>query len=116
MAYRPKDPFTAPLMLLIPRMENINGIRKKTFPAVKDGILFYGSFKTYGGSEREVNGVVSVVDTASVETWFRPDIANDCAIANAITGAIYDIEGEPENIEMRNQFLKLKLIRTKGGA
>jgi hypothetical protein len=31
-------------------------------------------------------------------------------------GAVFDILGEPENIEMRNQFLKFKVRRVKGGA
>jgi hypothetical protein len=31
-------------------------------------------------------------------------------------GAVYDIIGEPENLEMRNMFLKFKIRRVKGGA
>lgn len=105
------------MVLLIPTYTTVNGVRKKTFPEVKDGILFNGTFKTYGGTERDVNGVYSIEDTANVETWFRPDITSSCriALANNPT-ALYDIISEPENIEMRNQFLLFRVSRVKGGA
>lgn len=114
--YRPALPFSTPLKLLIPTYATKQGVRVKTLPAVADGILIFGTFKTYGGTETTSNGVLSVEDTANVETWFRPDITSDCAIALAETGATYEIIGEPENINMRNQFLKLKVRRIKGGA
>lgn len=113
--YRPKSTFTTPIMLLIPTYQKINGVRTKIYPEVKDGVLFFGSFKTYGGTERDVNGVFSIEDTADVQTWYNPEIKSDCLIAIADTGAKYDIISEPENIEMRNQFMKFKVRRTKGG-
>lgn len=117
MAYKPQIPFSVPMVLLIPTYTTVQGVRKKTFPNVENGILFYGTFKTYGGTERDVNGVYSIEDTANVETWFRPDITSSCrvALANNLT-AIYDIISEPENIEMRNQFLLFRVSRIKGGA
>lgn len=114
--YRPSLPFSTALMLLIPTYSTVGGVRKKTYPMVDDGVLFYGSFKSFGGTERDVNGVYSVEDTANIETWYRPDITSGCRIAIAGTNAIYDILGEPENLDMRNQFLKFKIIRVKGGA
>jgi len=103
-------------MLLVPTYKTVSGVRKKVFPDVKDGILFYASFKTYGGTERNVNGIYSVEDTADVETWYMPDFTSECRVAVANTGATYDIIGEPENIDMRNQFCKFKISRVKGGA
>lgn len=114
--YRPSQPFTIPLVLLVPTYQTVSGVKKKVFPDVKDGILFVGSFKTYGGTERNVNGIYSVEDTAIVETWFMPEFASGCRVAVASTGATYDIIGEPENIDMRNQFAKFKISRVKGGA
>lgn len=114
--YRPSLPFSTPLVLLIPTYTTVSGVKKKTFPSVENGILFYGSFKTYGGTERDVNGVFVVEDTANIETWFRPDITSGCRVAIAGTNAVYDILGEPENIEMRNQYLVFKVSRIKGGA
>ena len=57
-----------------------------------------------------------VEDTANIECWYRPDIKSDCRVGLLSTGAIYDIINEPENIDMRNQFLKFKVLRYKGGS
>lgn len=112
--YRPQLPFSTPLKLLIPTYENVTGVNVKKYP--KDGILFYASFKTYGGTEVTNNEIYSVIDTANIETWFRPDIKSDCRIERVEDSATYEIIGEPENINMRNQFLKFKVRRVKGGA
>lgn len=105
-----------PLMLLIPHYEESYGVQKPVYPDVKDGILIYGSFRTFGGTEREINGIYSVENTATIETWYRPDIKSNCRIALAETGEVYDILGEPENIERRNQYLMFKVQAVKGGA
>ena len=113
--YIPRLPFTTPLFLLIPTYANIKGTTIKKYPSLEDSIRINASFKTYGGTEATVNGVYTVIDTANIETWFRPDIKSDCIIATT-DGARYEILGEPENINMRNQFLKFKVRRAKGGA
>lgn len=114
--FRPQNAFDTPLTLLIPTSTTVLGVAKKTYTAPLVDPVFYGSFKTYGGTEKEVNGLISVEDTATVETWYRPDITSGCRISIAGTNAVYDILGEPENIEQRNQFLKFKVTRVKGGA
>ena len=114
--YRPALPFSTPMVLLIPTYTKSGGVHTKVIPAIENGITIFGTFKTYGGTERIVDGVYSIVDTAEVETWYRPDITSDCIIALANTGAMYEIMNEPENIYQRNQFLKFKVRRYKGGA
>lgn len=118
--YRPSLPFNVPFVLLIPTTQTISGVLKKTFPTVEEAMqtesnLFYGTFKTYGGTEHDVNGVYSIEDTANVETWYRPDIKSSCRIVR-IDGAVYEIINEPEDINQRHQFLKFKIKRVKGGA
>lgn len=116
MAYRPTLENTIPLILLIPTYGTKHGVATKTFPAVSNGITIYGSFKTYGGTERNFDGIYTIEDTAVIETWYRPDVKSDCRIVVASTGAEYDIINEPENINMRSQFLRFKVKRVKGGA
>lgn len=108
------SPFYIPVLLLQPIYETVKGVRKKTYP--ETGELIYCSFKTFGGTESNVNGVYSIVDTANIETWYRPDIKSDCAIKLCDSGAVYEIMNEPENINMRNQYCKFKAKRIKGGA
>ena len=109
-------PFTVAMKLLTPTYSEVSGVSVKTFPALADGALFYGNFKTYGGTEREVDGLYSIEDTAKVETWYRPDIKSECRVVVLATNAVYEIFGEPENIELRNQFLSFRVRRVKGGA
>lgn len=119
-----------PLVLLIPKSTTtIKGIVKKEYPTIEEALsekdknnnsinLFFGSFKTYGGTEvkeKSINGVYSIEDTANIETWYRPDITSNCKIARASDNAIFDIINEPEDINQRHQFLKFKVRRVKGG-
>ena len=82
--FKPAAVFSVPMVLLIPEYRKVKGAGDKIFPtpvkAVEDGYMFFGSFKSYGGTEREVNGIYSVDDTAWIETWYRPDIRSDCRI------------------------------------
>lgn len=116
-----------PLILLIPTTNTIKGVSKKTYPTIEEALakkdknnnpvnLFFGSFKSYGGTEKTVNGVYSIEDTANIETWYRPDIVSNCRVARANDNAIFDIINEPEDINQRHQFLKFKVRRVKGGA
>lgn len=111
--YRPKDNFNVPMMLLLPAYETAKGVQIKVYPTTGD--VIFGSFKTFGGTERDVNGIYSIENTATIETWYRPDINSNCRV-KLTTGSIYEVIGEPENIEMRNQFLKFKVKQIKGGA
>ena len=114
--YRPSEAaqMTTPLQLQRPVSAVSYGVSKKTWENV-DGVIM-ANFKTYGGTEKTDNGIVSVEDTAQVVCWYRPDITGDCRLVRLTDGAAFEILGEPENIEMRNQFLKFKVRRIKGGA
>ena len=112
--FKPSLPYTTPVELMIPTYTTTKGVKTKSFPAT--GIRLNCSFKTYGGTETEVNGTYTVIDTAIFETWYRPDIKSDCRIRLFSTGHVYEIIGKPENIDMRNQFLKCKLRAVEGGA
>lgn len=116
--YRPALAFNVPMFLLIPTGTKIvKGVTVKEYPEPANGELIYCSFRSFGGTESTKNGVYSVIDTANIETWYRPDIKADCKICFAEnTSKIYEIIGTPENIEMRNQFLKFKVKAVSGGA
>ena len=76
----------------------------------------YYLYSSTSGTEKNINDVYSIEDTANIETWYRPDIKSDCQIKLADTGAVYEVMNEPENIDMRNQYCKFKVRRVKGGA
>ena len=112
MSYRPSEPFTTAVQLFNPTYETVKGVVVKKYP--EQGELIWCSFKTYGGTETTVNDQLSVVDTANVETWYRPDITSASQIR--LGAKVYEVMGEPEDIEQRHQFLKFKVRGVKGGA
>lgn len=108
--------FTATLVLLVPTHSESMGVPTKAFPSPENGFKFYGSFKTYGGTERDINGLYTIEDTAQVECWFNPQITSECRVYLPETQATYEIINEPEDIDLRHQFIKFKVRRLKGGA
>ena len=141
--YKPSAPFTVPMILLLPVYSVQLGVAEKSFPkmetltekfkfefainegepipfseytTIEEGIRINGSFRTYGGTERDVNGLFVVDDTAIIETWYRPDIKADCRIYIPDNRVTYEILGTPEDIELRHQYLKFKVQAITGGA
>lgn len=114
MLYRPKaiNELRTPVKLLIPTFTKYNGVEVPTYPV--DGEIIYVNWKTFQGTEREMNGVHSVVKSAVVTTWFRPDISSNCRILK--DGATYEIVTPPENVDDQNIFCEFKVERVKGGA
>lgn len=111
--YKPSDVFHVPVYLFKPEIIIVKGSAKKIYP--DKGEKIYCSFKTFGGTEKIIDNVLSVENTAVIETRYRPDIRPDCIIRTA-DGVSYEIIGSPENISMRNQYLKFKVRCIKGGA
>lgn len=113
-AYRPQTPFNVPLILMLPEYVTAKGSTKTTYKPV--GIILC-SFKTFGGTEVTTDAGLAVEDTAVIETWYRPDISANCRLQNPENEKdSYEILGTPENIYMRNQFLKFKIRKIRGGA
>ena len=99
--YKPSKPFITPLQILHAETKKINGVVTKVY---SDGEVINGSFATYGGTE------------TTIETYYTDKIKSDDRIRRLTDGAVFEIKGEPENIEMRFLFLKIKVQRVKGGA
>lgn len=109
--FKPDLPYDTPVELFNPTYETVKGVQKKVYP--EKGELVFCKFKTYGGTETTINGVLTVVDTANVETWYRPDITSASQVR--LGSKAYEVMGEPEDIEQRHQILKFKVRGVKGG-
>lgn len=120
--FRPSEAaqMATPLRLQQPTSGVSYGVNTKGHKNV-DGVIM-ANFKTYGGTEKNDNGVITVEDTAQVVCWYRPDITSGCRVVlldgseDTPAAKCYEILGVPENIEQRNMFLKFKVRRVKGGA
>ena len=110
-AYTPQ-PFTAVMGLYIPDYLTAKGSTKKTYRKIDD---FYCSYRTFGGTESVSNGVLSVENTAVIETWYNPDITSKCRVATP-DGSMFEILGTPENINMQYKYMRFKIREVTGGA
>lgn len=112
--WKPSGQFTTPVILLKPSYEKVNGVPKKTY--TDTDTVMYCCWKSYGGTRTEKNGVEIYQDTAEVETFYNPDVSNDCAFRNLLTGLVYEVMNQPEDVEQRNQYLKFKVRKLRGGS
>lgn len=107
--------FDTTFKLLIPTTTMVKGVAKKVYPEPEDvETVFYGSFRTYGGTENMSNDVYTVFDTGVIDTWYNPTITTDCKVYICETGEIYDVNSRPENIDMRHQFMQFKVKKVGG--
>lgn len=109
--YKPKDPFTTALILQNPTTEKVKGVQVKRYSDID---IIKCNFKTFGGTETTNNDLITVINTATIETWFRADITSESRFI--LEGKPFEVLGDPEDINMRHQFLKIRVRETKGGA
>lgn len=110
--YRPKLPFNVPARLLTPVYTQVKTVTKKEYV---ESINFFCSARSFGGTEKMINDQYVVEDTMEIDCYFYPEIGSDCRVRLLDDGSEWDIISPPENIERRNQFLKFKIKRVRGG-
>lgn len=93
----------------------VSGALEFTYEDASDPILNC-NFKTYGGTESVVNGSHVILNTATLVTWYRQDIQAADRIFLLQDQSLWEVIGEPENIDMRNQYLIVKIRKISGGA
>lgn len=116
--YQPAAPFATPIYMLNPTYTTVKGVKKETFPALKDltdDDLIFGTFRSYGGTDTQSNGLTVVEKTGYIDTWFLPDIKSNTRLHLIETGDTYEVLGDPEDINMRHQYMKIR-VRKIGGA
>lgn len=74
--------------------------------------LIYANFKSYGGTENVHNGRYIIIETATVTTWYRPDVQKGDKLTLE-DGSEWEIKSL-ENVEMRNRLMILKVQRAGG--
>lgn len=112
--FKPSAPFNVAMKLLVPVSSVEYGALKKTFSAPSNSETIFGSFRTFGGTENIKDDVYTIVNTAVVDTWYRPDIKADCQIYLCDSKETYDIISDPEDIDHRHQYMQFK-VRKMGG-
>ena len=89
----------------------VNGRTQKSVVTLKN---LRGKFKQKGQSELNANGLVVVHSKPTYTTWWSNEFqAGDIL---SIGGDDYQIEGLPENVELRSRYAVLILKKIEGGA
>lgn len=103
-------PFRTHFNILTPSYTKVNGVQKRTL--TKTGEI-YASARSFGGTERVIDGVYTVEKTQVLQTWYRPDLVSGIVLEDTTKGQ-WEILGEPENIDMANRYMQMKVKRYEG--
>lgn len=109
--YKPNLPFNVPAVLLKRDVGKINGINQETFT---EDFQFFCSAKSYGGTEKEINGVWVIEDTWIIDTWYNPNFGKGDRIKFLDTKREYEIIASPENINRRGIYMRFKVLAIGG--
>ena len=110
--YQPKLPFNVPFHIL--SLEKVHKMGANTTVYTELEKDLYCSIKSYGGTEKVINGVYVIEDTIIVDTWFTPILKRKDRIKLLETGEIYDILNTPEDIDRRHKWLQFKAVKING--
>ena len=110
--YEANLPFDIPALHLKRSLEKVNGINQEVF--TEADTPFSCSAKSYGGTEKQVNGVTVIEDTWIVDTYFNPAFGKGDKIRFLDDGTEYEILASPENINRRGQYMRFKVLHTGG--
>lgn len=107
MKFKPNLPFRIKAKCYKVNQRNINGRLKDE---ITDSYTsFFCSFKTYGGTEVVENGVMKVLPTGTIHTFYNKNIGQTSVIE--IGGFKYKIISPIENIDMRNMYYVFKVVK-----
>lgn len=109
--YKPQLPFNVPAMLLKMSIQKVNGANQPTYT---EKTMFFCAAKSYGGTEKVVNGVYVIEDTWQIDTWFNPDFDKGDRIRFLDDNTEFEILASPENINRRGQYMRFKVVRISG--
>lgn len=110
--YEANLPFDIPALHLKRSLEKVNGINQEVFTEADEP--FSCSAKSYGGTEKQVNGVTVIEDTWIVDTYFNPAFGKGDKIRFLDDGTEYEILASPENINRRGQYMRFKVLHIGG--
>lgn len=100
--------FTTPITLQTRVETNVNGAPEISYVGYDQAFC---NWKSRGGTENSQSGSLVVYDTAELIMWYRPGLTEcDRILLNGDTSLAYEIVNI-ENVEMRNQFMIIKVAK-----
>ncbi len=112
--YRPPTAkqMTTPVLLYKASNTKIAGVENITY-AIDDEPLLFCNVKTFGGTESINAGMLTIISTAQITTFYRTDVKHHDKI-KLPDGTFWRIISEPENIELRDKFMMFKVEKVAG--
>lgn len=110
--YTPNLPFDVPALHLKKSSKKVNGVNQEIFTEAKEP--FFCSAKSYGGTEKQVNGVTVIEDTWWIDAYFDPAFGKGDRIRFLDDNSEFEILASPENINRRGQYMRFKVSRIGG--
>jgi hypothetical protein len=109
--YRPNiQQFTTPIRVQHRVETLVNGAPDISWEDASPAIQ-YCNFKPFHGTEAVQAGSIGTVDGGTITMWYDPSLkTSDRILLNDNINLAYEVLN-PENVEMRNQFLILKVFR-----
>lgn len=101
------------ITLLIPASVRTLGVLTKQYPDT--GTEIGCTWQTLAGTEKAVNGIISVTERARLTIRSIPQITADCRI-RCEDGTLWEIDGQPENTGLSDRWMILTVHRISGGA
>lgn len=111
-SFQPNLPFDVPALHLKRKLKKINGVNQETFTEAKEP--FFCSAKSYGGTEKQVNGVTVIEDTWYIDAFYNPEFGKGDKIRFLDDNTEFEILASPENINRRGQYMRFKVLRIGG--
>lgn len=105
----------AKLITVLEVTASTGNTRKKQYVNPDDADTIIVGVKTFGGTEKIVNDRLVLEDTATVITWYRPDITAGCRLLFLDDNSLWEIIGRPEDIDRRHQYLIIKCRSVSAG-
>ena len=105
-SFKPDLPFRTPFKILKRSLEKVNGANQEKFDEQLD--VLYCTAKSYGGTERVVNGVSTIIDTLTFQTYYTPNISKGDKILLLDDNSEYEVLATPENVNRACRWLVFK--------
>ncbi len=109
--YKPQL-FNVPFKILTLTKIFVNGVNKQTYTEGDE--IYFCSARSFGGTEKIVNNILTIEDTMIIETYYNPIIKAKDRIKLLDDNSEWEVMVTPENINRENQYLRFKVRRYDG--
>lgn len=97
------------------KCEYLNNKGKVTKIYTERAETVFIAFSNFQGTEKNIDGVYSIENTASICSPFIPDLENGDCIKLLDNNKVYEIINSPENWNMQNLYLLFKVRQLERG-